>query len=117
MIFNLEATFNSDGTPQGFTLHSEHVATYADAQALAATFPRTLRVHPVECSTGHGSVYYVRASASLSSTGATGALNETSQRRVRGLLRALEKRGDTVTWEVPYVNSYASREEFEAAAL
>lgn len=117
MIFTLEATFNTDGTPQALALRSENVPTREAAEELASTFPKGLRVHAVECSTRDGNVFYVRASASLSSTGATGALNETSQRRVRGLFRALGKRGDTIAWAAPYVNSYASREEFEAAAL
>jgi hypothetical protein len=117
MIFTLEATYNTDGTPQSLSVHSENLASYADAETLAATFPKALRMRAVECSTAHGSVYYVRASASLSSTRTTGARNETSQRRVRGLFRALAAREATLVWATPYVNSYASREEFEAAAL
>lgn len=116
----LSATFvGYDPTrPQSFSATTDQLAGEDEAREMCALFPKTLRAH------AHGVVshreptaWYVRISASLASNGTTGAVNETSQRRIRSLYRFAARNDIELTWDDPaYGNSYETRAEFEQAA-
>lgn len=101
-----------------------HLPTKADAERVAAMFPKSTKVRAVTLSTHTGSltgddyrsvelgtVYF---HAGLAATGVTGERNETGLRRWRSFKRTAAKLGMALEYVRPYGNSLS---DDDAAAL
>jgi len=98
-----------------------HLPTQADAEFLASTFPKTLRMRAGRYTVQvEGGGWEDQGAVSLHlafvSNGSTGTRNESAERRYRTLRRVLADRGDALTWKMAFANSITEA-EFEASAL
>lgn len=89
--------------------------TRAEADAIAAQLPKSLRVRAMGYSnspTYHG---YIQFRADLETNNVNGGVNETGLKRYRSLRKHLARLGHATTWVATYANSYDTEEAFEAA--
>jgi hypothetical protein len=97
-------------------------STKADAEAIAALFPKSLRVKGTTL-WGHEhndtgefvswSCGYVKFLADFRANGVQGAANETGAKRVASFLRKAAQLGYSTTWTQPYSNAL-TRDEFDS---
>ena len=105
----------NEGLPQSFDL-SVHFDTDADRDAFIALFPKSAKITPTVCHYGEGVVKPIAVHRTgFTANGNNGGVNETGTKRVRNLLKTLDKSGVEVEWTTPFRNSYATRADFEAA--
>jgi len=115
-MFQIDATY--DGSPARLghvRISSQSFATEAEASALVASFPKSIRAHTVHV-VGEQPYYLVRFSLSFTANKATGGANETSARRYMSIRSAFERAGHSVTLApVVFSNAYKSIAEIETA--
>jgi hypothetical protein len=94
----ITATGNADLTVASGFMFTIECADREASQALAATFPKALRVKASTCGTSTGTLFQVIAQQSLQGNGTTGERNETGERRVRRLLATLDRLGIAIDY-------------------
>jgi hypothetical protein len=92
------------------------VPTPADAEELAASFPKALRVKATTLGATDGSLRgYVTLQVKLRSDKANGGVNETGIRRACRALELLEAAGHSLEYRADSLNSYPTLEAFLAS--
>lgn len=113
----LTATFTREHTPQSFAARGPQRATREEAEADLDYFPKSAKFGVTRVTRGPGDAYFqIQTRANLAANGVNGGVNETGVKRYRTVVRNAECLG--IVWqgdEYVYVNSYLTREEFEAA--
>ena len=98
---------------------SAEVPTVEDARAFAALFPKSHKVHGTSLTTyaEGGSVVtgLVNHESYISPNKANGGVNETAVKRYRAIVKKLAALGVEIVYSKAYLNSYETREAFEAA--
>lgn len=108
-------TVKFDATPVHYEFTAEF-PTFEDAAAFAALFPKSHKMQATTLGKSDGTrVGYIRHYAWLAADDVNGGTNETAIKRYRALSRKIEALGATIVYAPQFVNSYASRADFEAA--
>lgn len=104
------------------SLAMDEGTTREDAEALAAEFPKSLRVHGTTLSTydhelrdrtgeyRHFTTGYVALSVNLQSTEKTGEFNETGLKRWASFKKHLDRLGYELEYTTPFTNSIPESE-------
>lgn len=116
IVLRAEAWTNREGTaPAGYGF-SAFVRTFEEAQEFAARFPKSAGMIACHLSGDPEHKAMVRVkNTSLAPNKVRGDKNEAAIKRYHSAVRAIEKLEIPTVWISRYQNSYAGREEFEAA--
>lgn len=101
----------------GLEAHAD-VTTRADAEAIAALFPKSAKVYGTRCCGKRGDEWtewgLVKFQVGFTKDGVTGQFNETGLKRYRSFRRACNNLGFEVVWTAPYANSFKTEDGFES---
>lgn len=115
IALQLTASFDTyTNEPQTFTFSAE-LSTVESGREYAAQFPKSTKLFATSLSTADGIKGWVVSRSYLTSDKVNGGVNEAALRRYQAILKAAAKLGIQIEYARSYSNSYATREEFEAA--
>lgn len=116
--FEMTATYDMwDASKVQSVRFAAKVESAEVAREIAAQFPKSCKVTGCRVSTGPDRADYglVNLTIGLGANGSRGEKNETGLKRLASFLRNAEKLGHEIEYVVSFANSYATREEFDAA--
>ncbi len=94
----------------GDTYYSNSDEPRAIAAAIAAAFPKSLRLRACSLSSQDGYRPYINFHVRLSADGVNGGFNETGVKRYRSFRKQIEKLGHTAEWTMSYRNSLTEQD-------
>lgn len=117
MMFYVSATHLVDQPtrPSDYHIRSEYLDTKAEAEVIAQSFPKASKATVVTVSgPWKGYRYSVQSWGKLTSDDVNKGRNETAIARYKKTIAIIDS-FFTSEWQEPFLNSYPSRAEFEAA--
>jgi hypothetical protein len=120
-VCEINASYATIGSHPGcpysvvFSIETE---TREQADAIAAQFTKSAKMIAAEVTDPFGPRRHyavVHSYADLAANSVNRGVNETGVKRYHSVCRQLAKLGYTIEWTTPYINSYATQADFEAA--
>lgn len=106
---------NKSGRPAMVRIESDRFDTLDQAQAVAARFPKYLRVYATKmysAEPGGQAKGHIRVRIELAPDGVNDGKNEAGIKRFLKILEKLDRFGHTTEWPPGYVTSYTDLDEF-----